>query len=289
MKRNNDFKNMKFGSLILQFILVWIVTFSFFAFIQSVLGINMNFFFSATLHIVIILLIIRKFNKHRISLRQITGDLSLHKLPWLKLFSIQALLIVFAVLSIIAIFFIIGLFDSNFYKELLTEEITHTNNSAQLIILTYILSFTLVPIMEELLFRGYLFNKWGENFGILKAMIFCSILFSLLHWNTGFISHFILGVFCCMAYVKTKRLIVPMLLHAVNNIIAGTYMLFPTELDTTYEEEALTQFIIEMQIAFKIGALLFIVLVPIVCYVLYRYYKGLPKVTPYQLNQNQNI
>jgi membrane protease YdiL (CAAX protease family) len=207
----------------------------------------------------------------------------------LQLFSIQVLLNVFAVLSIITISFIIGLFDSNFYEEILTEEMTPTNNSTQLIILTYVLSFTLVPIMEELLFRGYLFNKWGENFGILKAMIFSSILFSLLHWNTGCISHFILGIFCCMAYVKTKRLIVPILLHAFNNIIAGTYMLFPTELDTANEEETLTQFIIEMQIAFKIGTLLFLVLIPIVCYVLYRYYKGLTKVTPYRLNQNINI
>ncbi|WP_409276277.1 lysostaphin resistance A-like protein [Neobacillus sp. SCS-31] len=150
------------------------------------------------------------------------------------------------------------------------------------------ISFTITPFAEELLFRGYLFNKWGETLGISKAMVLTSLLFSILHLNSGFIGHFVFGLFCCIVYIKTKRLIVSIILHALNNLIAGLPILgakFGVE-DAPIESGVITEYTEKIILFFNISAIAFLFLIPIVIIILYRYYKSGSILLPYQSNFN---
>lgn len=89
----------------------------------------------------------------------------------------------------------------------------------------------LVPIAEEVIFRGFLLNA-GEGYGKVGknvAMLMASALFAFSHSQyqnaTTFISLFIFSVILCLARVYSGSLIVPIVLHGLNNAISFSFLL----------------------------------------------------------------
>jgi len=74
----------------------------------------------------------------------------------------------------------------------------------------------LAPIVEEILFRGILFNYWSAKFGITKGLLFSSALFAALHYHA--IGLFVFALIACELYVKTRSLRLPVLFHMLNNL-----------------------------------------------------------------------
>ena len=81
----------------------------------------------------------------------------------------------------------------------------------------FILAVVLAPLVEELVFRGLLFSRLTAKWGMIRAMVVSSLAFGLLHFNP--IGAFVFGVVACVLYVRTRTLIVPIVLHALNNFI----------------------------------------------------------------------
>ena len=75
----------------------------------------------------------------------------------------------------------------------------------------------IAPFIEEVFFRGFLFNRWHRKYGAGKAMIFSSLLFALLH--TDLVGAFIFGLVMCLICLKTKSLVGAIITHAANNLI----------------------------------------------------------------------
>lgn len=88
------------------------------------------------------------------------------------------------------------------------------------VILDAIGAIIFAPIMEELIFRGVLFNRLKIRTGIIPAMIISSIIFGLGHEFGGMTSAFIFGVCMCILYLKTDNILIPMSVHFLNNLIA---------------------------------------------------------------------
>ena len=80
----------------------------------------------------------------------------------------------------------------------------------------------LAPLMEETIFRGLLFSRLTEKWGMTKAMIVSSLAFGLLHMDP--IGSFVFGIVTCVLYVRTRTLLVPMALHALHNLIVWAFM-----------------------------------------------------------------
>lgn len=89
----------------------------------------------------------------------------------------------------------------------------------------------IAPIIEELIFRGYLYKAWRfTRLGFVGALILISALFSLIHaaqyhWPT------LLVIFCFAmllgaAREKTGSVLVPMLLHVINNTLAAVFVIY---------------------------------------------------------------
>ena len=76
------------------------------------------------------------------------------------------------------------------------------------------------PIIEELIFRGVLFNRLKIRIGIIPAMIISSFLFGIGHDFGGITSAFLFGICMCILYLKTDNILVPMTVHFINNVVA---------------------------------------------------------------------
>ena len=101
---------------------------------------------------------------------------------------------------------------------------------APLMMTAYIVLFA--PILEELLLRGIFFQSFGsiENRGkrwlllALSAFVFGSLHSLPVHYD--FLLYFAMGLVLGAAYLHTKDLKYPILIHMVNNALGLAGMLF---------------------------------------------------------------
>lgn len=91
---------------------------------------------------------------------------------------------------------------------------------SSVVILDAIGAIIFAPIMEELVFRGVLFNRLKIRTGIFAAMIISSFIFAIGHEFGGMTSAFIFGVCMCILYMKTDNILIPMSVHFINNVVA---------------------------------------------------------------------
>jgi len=88
----------------------------------------------------------------------------------------------------------------------------------------------LAPVVEELLFRGVIFHRWVEKWGVVKAAWISAIVFALPH--TDWFGGLIFGLAATALYVRFGSLVLAILLHVVNNSIAmGLFLTSPAWLN----------------------------------------------------------
>ena len=84
------------------------------------------------------------------------------------------------------------------------------------------------PIVEELVFRGLVYNRLKRYFSVGIAIIFSSIIFGGYHGNAIQMGYgFVFGILMAVLYEKYDAFIVPVLLHSVAN--TGIYFIMNVE------------------------------------------------------------
>lgn len=89
----------------------------------------------------------------------------------------------------------------------------------------------LAPILEEIVFRGIL-QKSLLRKGIKPsyAILISSFIFGAVHgYPWQFVGAFLLGTVLGLVYEKTKSLLMPIILHAFNNLISALMVIFMGE------------------------------------------------------------
>jgi membrane protease YdiL (CAAX protease family) len=88
------------------------------------------------------------------------------------------------------------------------------------------------PLMEELLFRGVLYSIAARWLHPWYACLASSVLFGVIHGNLlSLIPLTVLGMFLAEAYRRTRTLAVPVLMHAMFNLISYLALFYgPPEL-----------------------------------------------------------
>ncbi|MDY6037634.1 MAG: CPBP family intramembrane glutamic endopeptidase [Eubacterium sp.] len=92
------------------------------------------------------------------------------------------------------------------------------------------------PIVEELLFRGVVFNHLEKAFGKWLTVIVSSLAFGIWHGELVQIVYTcIVGLGIAIVYIKTRNLVYPICLHILNNFMST----LPDSLNTPFVTELL--------------------------------------------------
>lgn len=91
-----------------------------------------------------------------------------------------------------------------------------------------IMAVFFAPLLEEIIFRGIimkgLLNKGWQPW---KAILLSSVIFGVVHGNPWqFLGAVLLGCVLGVVYLKTKSLLLPILLHAFNNLISCLLIIY---------------------------------------------------------------
>ncbi len=89
----------------------------------------------------------------------------------------------------------------------------------------------LVPVVEEVVFRGYLFRAWRyTKLGLRGTLVLTSVLFALMHGGQypviilAFL--FLLSVLLGLAREKTGSIWPPVAMHVGNNAVSGAFIIY---------------------------------------------------------------
>lgn len=83
----------------------------------------------------------------------------------------------------------------------------------------FIIAVIVAPIVEEIVFRGYIMNKWIDKYSLKKGIIFSSLLFMIFHIQSFFIPQLLLGLLCALVYVKYNNLFYAIFTHSLYNFL----------------------------------------------------------------------
>jgi uncharacterized protein len=76
----------------------------------------------------------------------------------------------------------------------------------------------ITPLLEEISFRGIVMQRFAHKWGMRAGILGSSAVFASMH--TDALGAFLFGIGMCVLYLKTGSLLLPILCHAVNNLIA---------------------------------------------------------------------
>lgn len=95
------------------------------------------------------------------------------------------------------------------------------NNSRNPVIWQLLILGIISPVVEELLFRGLVFERLKVYYDVTIAAYIGSIIFAVAHFNlVQGLYGFVMGILFCFAYGKYKSITVPIVMHMAANITA---------------------------------------------------------------------
>lgn len=148
------------------------------------------------------------------------------------------------------------------------------------------------PIAEELFFRGFVLNKWAEKYSIGKGIFWSSFFFMIIHIPSLMIPQLLIGIFCSIIYVKTKRLIYPIFAHALYNFLVVAFALLSSLQETSetaiQQVEALVSPSAETMQMYTFFSVLCALLLILTLFLFKRYGKNVTQEqTPYATNVHE--
>lgn len=96
------------------------------------------------------------------------------------------------------------------------NEYTQTPSRLSLLVLVI-----LPPLVEEPVFRGFMFPAFAKRYGLFIGAVITSILFGFAHLQLNVsVYTFILSLLLCLLYTRTGSIIPGIIFHMLNNYVA---------------------------------------------------------------------
>ena len=96
------------------------------------------------------------------------------------------------------------------------------------------------PVLEEMLFRGFLLHRLAERVGLVNAVIGSALVFGFVH--DEFLGHALFGVVAALLYLRVGSLWAPIALHVTNNTVAVALELIAIGSTSTAGAQTLDEF-----------------------------------------------
>lgn len=202
--------------------------------------------------------------RNRISLQLLFGTIP-GGYNWILLIPLTILMVAFSIGSIPVTWYPIAMLDSEFVEELLSQEMADSRFNL------FILIVILAPIIEEIIFRGLIFSRLSVKWDNRWAVIGTSVIFGVLHLDP--VGAFVFSVVSCLLYMQTRTLIVPIVLHAMNNLIA--WILSGISATETAKVDEMI----------SLGLISLAITIPIVSVVILKLWPSVHQLIPYNVNK----
>lgn len=228
---------------------------------------------------------VRHLIKADISLPSVCGDTSVNKklLFFSSALSVGKLILYFSFAGLVLRFFINRPEFISFSRSLLEDTSPTKFNNLSIITMVF-----LGPILEEFVFRGIILNKWTEKKSNTRALLLSSLLFGVMHIGSFIIPQLIAGLIYGIVYLKTKKLIYPIVMHILNNFLLVSINFIPV--DESAEVISVPELIAELTPILNALSLVFIIALPVFIVVVYRYSRNInDEVTPFVFNSKLAI
>ncbi len=202
--------------------------------------------------------------RNRISLQLLFGTMP-GGYNWILLIPLTILMVAFSMGSIPVTWYPIAMLDSEFVEELLSQEMSDSRFNL------FILIVILAPIIEEIIFRGLIFSRLSVKWDNRWAIVGTSVIFGILHLDP--VGAFVFSVVSCLLYMQTRTLIVPIVLHAMNNLIA--WILSGISATETAKVDEMI----------SLGLISLAITIPIVSVVILKLWPSVHQLIPYNVNK----
>ncbi|MEO0868749.1 MAG: CPBP family intramembrane glutamic endopeptidase, partial [Cyanobacteria bacterium J06642_11] len=156
-----------------------------------------------------------------LSLKRLFGQAP--QFPWGYGLLLITSMFIFSLSSSLLLFYGISFFAPGFVETRLSESLLDGKTAVPQLYRFLMLFVVLVfaPIAEEFIFRGVLLQRWAIRWNLPVGILLSSVLFGMLHLNNP-LGLTMFGVIMALLYIRTRSLWVPILAHALNNIVSVT-------------------------------------------------------------------
>ena len=128
-----------------------------------------------------------------------------------------------------------------------------------------------IYLIEEIIFRGLIFSRLSVKWDNRWAIVGTSVIFGILHLDP--VGAFVFSVVSCLLYMQTRTLIVPIVLHAMNNLIA--WILSGISATETAKVDEMI----------SLGLISLAITIPIVSVVILKLWPSVHQLIPYNVNK----
>ena len=176
--------------------------------------------------------------RHGVRIRRLIG-----RVPtgynWVPALGILPVAMIFSLGSAIVIEYVVSLFAPGHIEWLMNSRMIPDAESGLLYAAIWCMAVVVVaPIVEETVFRSMLINRWATKWRPSTAVVASSLFFGVIHM-TFWVGPAMLGMVLAVLYIRSRTLIVPIVVHAANNLLAvGLGLTADTEAEE-YAGEAL--------------------------------------------------
>jgi uncharacterized protein len=237
-----------------------------------------------TLFFAILCLYLAKLGGYQLDLGQVLGRQPSQQ-QWVTYIAFVPVLLLFSLSAFFVSFYLVSWVAPDFVESILQEKLLEPESQTIAPFLykalTIISLVVVAPIAEEFIFRGILLQRWAVKWDTRSALLASSLIFGILHANILGLTIF--GLMMGLFYIKTRSLFVPIICHALNNLLALSLELFSPE-----SSDAAIDSVAEFRSGWWVGVLLLAISAPWIVRFIYKNFPGKNAPIPYFANSNRN-
>ncbi|WP_353813113.1 CPBP family intramembrane glutamic endopeptidase [Moorena sp. SIO1G6] len=140
------------------------------------------------------------------------------------------------------------------------------------------------PLLEEVICRGIILQKWAMKWGIKAGIFTSSLLFALYHFRFDIVYLFIAGTIYCVLYFKTGNLILPILCHSLHNTIVTIFMIGRYYSSSNVDFVSVNDYRVSMEPLLGQKAVVAAISFAVIMFFLYRNFPKQDDILPYYRN-----
>ena len=138
---------------------------------------------------------------------------------WQAALYLLAIFLIFVIASNVLLWILPLLVPGFNSQQAQSNDFTASNGSNPMIALIALV--IIPPIIEETVFRGFIFPAFAKKWGTIWGAIISSLMFGFAHLQPNVSAYtFVLGLLLCFLYVRLKSIFPGMLFHMLNNYLA---------------------------------------------------------------------